>query len=46
MNFSNIDVLGGVMKTLLASGKVIDLPDYVVEKKDGEVDGTKMAGSF
>ncbi len=46
MNFTNLGIFNGVMKTLQASGRAMNFADYVIEKKDGEVDGAKMAGNF
>ncbi len=44
--FSDADTLLGVLKTLVSTGKAMRLSDYAIEKKDGEVDGTKIAGQF
>lgn len=46
MNFADIGILRGVLKTLQASGRAMRLADYAVEKKDGEIDGATIASKF
>ncbi len=41
-----MDILRGVIKTLVVTGRAMRLADYAIEKKDGEVDGAKIAGIF
>ena len=44
--FADMDILRGVIKTLVVTGRAMRLADYAIEKKDGEVDGAKIAGIF
>lgn len=46
MNFTDRNRLEGVLRTLQASGKAMQFADYIVEKKDGEIDGARMAANF
>lgn len=44
--FSDISILRGVLRSLMATGRAMQLPDYAIEKKDGEVDTGKIGGLF
>ncbi len=44
--FSDVGIFYGVLRTLVSTGRAVPVDQYVVEKKDGEVDGAKIAGKF
>lgn len=46
MNISNLKIFWGVLKTLKASGRAMNLLDYAVEKKVGEVDAGSIGSNF
>ncbi len=45
-NFKTKAMLCGVLRILSSSGRAMQFDEYIIERKDGEVDGTKIAGQF
>lgn len=46
MNLDNSDLLAGILRTLVGSGKAIQIQDYVDVAKEGQIDINRIEAHF